>query len=232
MWTTCPKTLHDGKTAGVELVNQWLCRWNNPTDITIFDDWRRLEFTDFLQRWATFVVNNALYKYSSMLACVSELPTLSADKPYIFRESVTKPHYRTKTRNSHTIRHNPKKIPNPPYPMTQSFRDLFGAMLVDNFNELFFWNVTCLVGVHGVNWIGDNSRLVHKCVHTADETGQSCSVSNILRTTENSATVANPVHTADADEMRQSCLVCVNEALVLIVSWFSTVLTSHLIHNR
>ena len=90
----------------------------------------------------------------------------------------------------------------------------------------------CLVGVRGVNWIGDKSRLsatenfdtalpslemrrelslvlswpsfqfatwlrivtsyletgsrlVHKCIHTADETGQNCSVSNILRTTEN-----------------------------------------------
>ena len=29
------------------------------------------------------------------------------------------------------------------------------------------------------------SRLVHKCVHTADETGQNCSASNILRTAEN-----------------------------------------------
>ena len=88
--------------------------------------------------------------------------------------------------------------------------------------------LSCLLGIHGVNWIGDKSRLlatenfqtvlsslkmwcvlswpsfqfatwltivtsyletgsrlVHKCVHSADETGENCSVSNIFRTTEN-----------------------------------------------
>ena len=45
--------------------------------------------------------------------------------------------------------------------------------------------LSCLVGVRGVNWIGNTSRLVHKCVHTTDDTGQNCSVCNILRTTEN-----------------------------------------------
>jgi len=79
------------------------------------------------------------------------------------------------------------------------------------------------------------SRLVLKCVHTADETVQNCPVSNIFRTTENclqlsptqftpqtrlyktiddywklSATVANSVHTADADKTRQSCLLGVS----------------------
>jgi len=33
--------------------------------------------------------------------------------------------------------------------------------------------------------------LVYKCVHSADRTGHNCSVSNILRTTENSLVVDN-----------------------------------------
>ena len=36
-----------------------------------------------------------------------------------------------------------------------------------------------------MSYLETGSRLVHKCVHTADKTGQNCSVSNILRTTEN-----------------------------------------------
>jgi len=49
-------------------------------------------------------------------------------------------------------------------------------------------------------------KLVHKCVHTADEIGQNCSVSNILRTTENCLRLSPTqftLHTDDADETRQ-----------------------------
>ena len=35
------------------------------------------------------------------------------------------------------------------------------------------------------SYLETGSRLVHKCIHTADETGQNCWVSNLLRTTEN-----------------------------------------------
>jgi len=48
-----------------------------------------------------------------------------------------------------------------------------------------------------------------KRVHTADQTRQNWSVANILKTTENCRkllkTVANSVHTADADPTKQFC---------------------------
>ena len=64
----------------------------------------------------------------------------------------------------------------------------------------------CLVGICGVNWTGDKLRLVHKCVHTADKTGQNCSVSQYIEDYwKLSATVTNSVHTAD--KTRQDSLV-------------------------
>ena len=44
--------------------------------------------------------------------------------------------------------------------------------------------LSCHVGVRSMNCIDYKSRLVHTCVHTADETGQNCSVCNILTTTQ------------------------------------------------
>ena len=75
----------------------------------------------------------------------------------------------------------------------------------------------CLVGVRSVSWIDDKSRVVHKCIHTADETGQNFKLLSLQYTEDYwklSATDANSVHTDD--ERRQSCLVGVggvNEAL-------------------
>jgi len=110
--------------------------------------------------------------------------------------------------------------------------------------------LSCLVGIHGVNWIGDKSRLsatenfetvlssyrnavwtvpvsnshatwlsivtsywktgsrlVPNCVHIADETGQNCSVSNLLRTTENCLRLSPTQFTPPTrqDKTRQSC---------------------------
>ena len=56
------------------------------------------------------------------------------------------------------------------------------------------------------------SRLVLKCVHTADETGQNCSVSNILRTTENclrlSPTQFTPPTRQDKTVLSYRCRRC------------------------
>ena len=48
-------------------------------------------------------------------------------------------------------------------------------------------------------------KLVHKCVHTADEIGQNCSVSNILRTTENCLRLSPTQFTPTTPTRRDSC---------------------------
>ena len=53
------------------------------------------------------------------------------------------------------------------------------------------------------------SRLVHKCVHTTDETGQNCSVSNILRTTQNCLRLSPTQFTPPTLTRRESLVLSV-----------------------
>jgi len=56
------------------------------------------------------------------------------------------------------------------------------------------------------------SRLVYKRVHTTDETGQNCSVSNILRTTGNCRRLS-PTHFTPQTQTRQNSLVLSTSAV-------------------
>ena len=56
------------------------------------------------------------------------------------------------------------------------------------------------------SYLATGSRLVHKCIHTADETGQNCSVSSILRTTENCLRLS-PTQFTPPTPTRQDSLV-------------------------
>ena len=84
----------------------------------------------------------------------------------------------------------------------------------------------CPVSNGGVNWVlfcpdpvsssqrryllwrhlETGSRLVHKCVYTADETGQNCSVSDILKTTDNCLRLS-PTQFTPLTPTRQDSLV-------------------------
>ena len=82
----------------------------------------------------------------------------------------------------------------------------------------------CPVSKCGVNWVLScpdpvcnsqnmvtsylvtGSRLVHKCVHTAHKSGQNCSVSSLLRTTENCLRLS-PARFTPPTPMRRASLV-------------------------
>ena len=80
------------------------------------------------------------------------------------------------------------------------------------------WTDTCLVltqfSIRNVvipivmSYLETRSRLVHKCVHTADETGQDCSVSNLLRTTENCLWLLPTQFTPPTLTRRDSTALC------------------------
>jgi len=59
------------------------------------------------------------------------------------------------------------------------------------------------------SYLETGSRVVHKCFHTVDKTGQNCSVSSISRTTENCLQLLLTLFTplTRQDETRQSCPV-------------------------
>ena len=117
-----------------------------------------------------------------------------------------------------------------------------------------FWKQFCPVSKCGVNWVWSTwlpivtsyletgSRLVHKCVHTADETRQNCPVSNILRTTENCRRLS-PTQFTIADKTREDSLVLstsavwtrrksqqlVNE-ITTAVKWIRVLVTRYLVN--
>ena len=76
------------------------------------------------------------------------------------------------------------------------------------------WTEYCLVLTHFpifATWLlvvtpylETGSRLVHKCVHTADKTGQNCSVSNILKTVCDCRELSSHHR---QDKTRRSCVV-------------------------
>ena len=57
------------------------------------------------------------------------------------------------------------------------------------------------------HYLETGSRLVLKCVHTTDETGQNCSVSNIPRITENCLRLSPTQFTPPTTRSCDSCLV-------------------------
>jgi len=65
------------------------------------------------------------------------------------------------------------------------------------------------------SYLETGSRLVHKCVHAADKTRQNCSVSNILRTTENCLRLPSTQFTPTTrqDKTRQDSLVLLVSAV-------------------
>ena len=87
----------------------------------------------------------------------------------------------------------------------------------------------CLVRIGGVNWTGDKTRqfcLVSKCgvnrvLSCLDPASilQLFSLQHIEDYRELSCLVATSVHTADTDNTRQSCLVCVSSVNYLGLVW-------------